>query len=120
MAVVQFLPLVDSDDGRQGTSGGCGLRGGIRNWGYCLGRTSIATINVLAWRLSCPTLPTQFALQMPYSQFKTIGQALEAFELDLQEQGFFPEVLPISPSKVLAGYLEDTLPIVSITGSKKA
>lgn len=57
---------------------------------------------------------------MPYSQFKTLGQALDAFELDLQEQGFFPDIKPISPSEVLSSYLEDTLPIVSITGSEKA
>lgn len=50
---------------------------------------------------------------MPYSQFKTLDQALEAFEPDLQEQSSFPVIQPVLPSEVLADYLEDTLPVVS-------
>ncbi len=57
---------------------------------------------------------------MPYSQFKTIGQALDSFKLVLEERSFFPDIPPIAPSKTLTDYLKDTLPAVAVTGSEKA
>jgi hypothetical protein len=56
---------------------------------------------------------------MSYSEFTTISKAVEAFSLSIIENRFFPEVAPISPSAILAGYLEDTLPLVA-AGSEKA
>ncbi len=55
---------------------------------------------------------------MPYSQFTTLGKALKAFDLTLQEHRFFPDVPPIAPSAMLQSYLEETLPLAA-TGSEK-
>jgi hypothetical protein len=58
---------------------------------------------------------------MPYSQFTTIGKVKKAFEITVIENGrFIPEVNPISASGVLLGYLAESLPIVSTSGSEKA
>jgi len=57
---------------------------------------------------------------MPYSQFKTIGQALDAFDLTLEECSFLPDIVPVTPSALLSDYLADTLPAVSVAGSEKA
>jgi hypothetical protein len=58
---------------------------------------------------------------MPYSQFTTIRKAKEAFNLTTVEgDRFLPVVDPIAPSDVLAGTLQETLPIVATSGSEKA
>jgi hypothetical protein len=58
---------------------------------------------------------------MPYSQFTTIGKVKTAFEITVIENGrFIPEVNPIHASSVLLGYLAESLPIVSTSGSEKA
>ena len=58
---------------------------------------------------------------MPYSQFTTIRKAKEAFNLTTVEgDRFLPVVEPIAPSDVLAGTLQETLPIVATSGSEKA
>ncbi|MCL1467094.1 hypothetical protein LAY41_22145 [Argonema galeatum A003/A1] len=56
---------------------------------------------------------------MPYSEFTTIVKAIETFNLTIEESRFFPNVDTIAPSAILAGYLEDTLPVVAF-GSEKA
>ena len=58
---------------------------------------------------------------MPYSQFTTIGKVKKAFGITVVENGrFIPEVNPISASSILLGYLAESLPIVSTSGSEKA
>ncbi len=58
---------------------------------------------------------------MSYSQFKTISSAKTAFGLTVIEgDRFLPEIKPIEPSPILAGYLQDSLPIVATSGSEKA
>lgn len=58
---------------------------------------------------------------MPYSQFTTISKAKQAFNLTVQEgERFIPSLDPISPSSILAGTLNDSLPIVATSGSEKA
>jgi hypothetical protein len=58
---------------------------------------------------------------MPYRQFTTIGQVKAAFGLTVVEgDRFLPEIAPLTPSSVLSGYLAESLPIVSTSGSEKA
>jgi hypothetical protein len=58
---------------------------------------------------------------MPYSQFTTIGKVKAAFGLTVVEgDRFLPEIEPLAPSSVLSGYLAESLPIVSTSGSEKA
>jgi hypothetical protein len=58
---------------------------------------------------------------MPYSQFTTIGKVKTAFGLTVVEgDRFLPEIPQLSPSSVLLGYLAESLPIVSTSGSEKA
>ena len=58
---------------------------------------------------------------MPYSQFTTIGKVKKAFGITVVESGrFIPEVNPINTSSILLGYLAESLPIVSTSGSEKA
>lgn len=58
---------------------------------------------------------------MPYSQFTSIGKAKAAFLLTVLEGSrFLPSLTPIAPSDVLAGTLQESLPIVAISGSEKA
>lgn len=58
---------------------------------------------------------------MPYSQFTTISKAKQAFNLTTVEgTRFFPELDPITPSAILTGYLQESLPIVATSGSEKA
>ncbi|MBW4583255.1 MAG: hypothetical protein KME42_27105 [Tildeniella nuda ZEHNDER 1965/U140] len=58
---------------------------------------------------------------MPYSQFTTIRKAKEAFNLTtIEGNRFLPAVDAIAPSDVLAGTLNETLPIVATSGSEKA
>lgn len=57
---------------------------------------------------------------MSYSQFKTIGQTLDAFQLELEEHAFLPELPAVSGSRTLTDYLADTLPVVGVSGSEKA
>ncbi|MGB3613015.1 MAG: hypothetical protein WBA10_04415 [Elainellaceae cyanobacterium] len=56
---------------------------------------------------------------MSYSQF-SLASALSTFDLTLQEQPFLPNLPPMQPSELLTGYLNETIPVVSITGSEKA
>ena len=56
---------------------------------------------------------------MPYSQFKTISQVKEAFNLTLQETfQFFPAIDPISPSTTLESFLSESLPLVAAASEK--
>ncbi|NEQ53696.1 MAG: hypothetical protein F6K11_26780 [Leptolyngbya sp. SIO3F4] len=58
---------------------------------------------------------------MAYSQFKTISSVKTAFDLTVVEgKRFFPELEGIAPSAILAGYLQESLPIVATSGSEKA
>ncbi|MEM6255510.1 MAG: hypothetical protein AAF821_21560 [Cyanobacteria bacterium P01_D01_bin.156] len=58
---------------------------------------------------------------MAYSQFKTISSVKTAFDLTVVEgKRFLPELAGISPSPMLSGYLQESLPIVAISGSEKA
>lgn len=54
---------------------------------------------------------------MPYSQF-TLSKALTAFDLSLQEHRFFPGIAAITPSPMLQGFLDETLPVAT-SGSEK-
>ncbi|NEZ56833.1 hypothetical protein DXZ20_14315 [Leptolyngbyaceae cyanobacterium CCMR0081] len=56
-----------------------------------------------------------------YSQFKTIASVKMAFDLTVVEgKRFLPELDDITPSAILAGYLQESLPIVATSGSEKA
>jgi len=56
---------------------------------------------------------------MSYSQF-SLASALNTFGLTLKEQPFLPDIPPVQPSELLTAYLNETIPVVSITGSEKA
>jgi hypothetical protein len=56
---------------------------------------------------------------MSYSQFETLEQAIDSFNLTVVETSFFPELAAISPSDILTIFLQRSLPIVS-AASKKA
>ncbi len=56
---------------------------------------------------------------MSYSEFTTIGKAVEAFNLTIEEKRFLAEIEPVSPSTTLTDYLASTLPLAS-SGSEKA
>lgn len=78
-------------------------------------------VNIILW-LSALSLSSGIFVcsqTMPYSQFKTIGDAIDAFDLTLEEGKFFPEVAPIAPSNTLSDYLADTLPAVA-DGQRKS
>ncbi len=55
---------------------------------------------------------------MPYSHFKTLSSAIDAFELEFHEEAFFPELKPIVPSETLRLALEDSLPTVAASSEK--
>lgn len=58
---------------------------------------------------------------MAYSQFKTISSVKTAFGLTVIEgKRFLPELEGVKPSDTLADYLQESLPIVAISGSEKA
>lgn len=58
---------------------------------------------------------------MSYSQFKTIHSVKTTFDLTVAEgDRFLPDVTTIEPSSILTGYLQESLPIVATSGSKKA
>jgi hypothetical protein len=59
---------------------------------------------------------------MPYSQFKTVGQVKQAFNITTQAGiRFFPsKIEPIQPSPVLSAVLEEGLAVATATGSEKA
>ncbi|MEO0434438.1 MAG: hypothetical protein AAF151_22360 [Cyanobacteria bacterium J06656_5] len=58
---------------------------------------------------------------MPYDQFKISSSVKKAFDLTVVEgQRFLPELDGITPSDILAGYLQESLPIVATSGSEKA
>jgi hypothetical protein len=58
---------------------------------------------------------------MPYSQFKTLASAKEAFGLVTREGvRFLPQLAPIAPSTTLASFLAYSLPVATATGSEKA
>lgn len=55
---------------------------------------------------------------MSYSQFTTLKRAVDAFNLKIKEEKFFPLIEPIVPTAILTDYLEDTLPISSAASEK--
>jgi hypothetical protein len=55
---------------------------------------------------------------MPYSQFNTLAKALKTFKLSVQEQRFLTTVPPMTPSAMLQGFLDETLPAAA-SGSEK-
>ena len=55
---------------------------------------------------------------MSYSQFETLEQTLEAFDLTPIEAHFFPDLLPIVPSDLLTAFLKRSVPIVSAASEK--
>ena len=55
---------------------------------------------------------------MSYSQFTTLKRAVDAFNLKVKEEKFFPLIEPIVPTAILTDYLEDTLPISSAASEK--
>ncbi|NEQ37675.1 MAG: hypothetical protein F6K40_15945 [Okeania sp. SIO3I5] len=58
---------------------------------------------------------------MSYSQFKTMSSVKTAFNITVVEgDRFLPEIEAIAPSPILSGYLQESLPIVAISGSEKA
>lgn len=58
---------------------------------------------------------------MPYSQFKTIASVKSAFNLTTVEGApFLPDLKGVAPSHFLTEFLQETLPIVAISGSEKA
>lgn len=57
---------------------------------------------------------------MPYTQFKTLKQVKNDFNLTIVENiNFIPKLEPISASSVLSAFLERTLPSVIASSSKK-
>jgi len=56
---------------------------------------------------------------MSYSQFTSLSQVKEAFNLKTQEGGrFIPETEAIAPSPVLKSYLEESLPLAASASEK--
>jgi hypothetical protein len=55
---------------------------------------------------------------MSYSQFETLEQAIDSFNLTVVETSFFPELAAISPSDILTIFLQRSLPIVSASSEK--
>ena len=55
---------------------------------------------------------------MSYSQFETLEQTLEAFDLTPIEAQFFPDLSPIVPSGLLTTFLKRSVPIVSAASEK--
>jgi hypothetical protein len=55
---------------------------------------------------------------MSYSQFESLEQAVDAFQLTIREAPFFPELQPIVPSDLLTTFLQRSLPIVSAASEK--
>ena len=49
---------------------------------------------------------------MSYSQFETLEQTLDAFDLTPIEAQFFPYLSPIAPSDLLTTFLKRSVPIV--------
>jgi hypothetical protein len=55
---------------------------------------------------------------MSYSQFESLEQAIDAFNLTFVETSFFPQLQPIACSEILAVFLERSIPIVSAASEK--
>jgi hypothetical protein len=55
---------------------------------------------------------------MFYSQFETLEQALDSFNLTVIEASFFPELEAIAPSDLLTTFLKRSIPIVSAASEK--
>ncbi len=55
---------------------------------------------------------------MFYSQFETLEQAIDSFNLTVVEASFFPRLTAIAPSPVLTTFLQRSLPIVSAANEK--
>ncbi|NJK74741.1 MAG: hypothetical protein HC786_18785 [Richelia sp. CSU_2_1] len=55
---------------------------------------------------------------MSYSQFETLEQAIDSFNLTVVEGLFFPELAAIDPSDILTIFLQRSLPIVSAASEK--
>ncbi|MBD2199712.1 MULTISPECIES: hypothetical protein [Calothrix] len=57
---------------------------------------------------------------MPYSEF-TLKKVKQTFGLNtIEGEKFIPEIEPITPSNILSGFLEESLPLAIATGSEKA
>lgn len=58
---------------------------------------------------------------MSYSQFTSVGQVKQAFNLNtLENQSFLHNIPPINPSHTLQDFLAESLPLAIATGSEKA
>jgi hypothetical protein len=55
---------------------------------------------------------------MPYSQFETLEQTMETFDLTPIEAQFFPELVPIVASDLLTTFLRRSVPIVAAASEK--
>jgi hypothetical protein len=55
---------------------------------------------------------------MSYSQFETLEQTFDAFDLTSIETAFFPDLPPIVPSDLLTLFLKRSVPIVSAASEK--
>ena len=53
---------------------------------------------------------------MSYSQFETLEQTLDAFDLTPIEAKFFPHLSPIVPSDLLTTFLKRSVPIDNAFG----
>lgn len=56
---------------------------------------------------------------MSYSQFETLEQSIDAFNLNILEACFFPaDLRPLTPSVMLTTFLKRSIPIVSAASEK--
>lgn len=56
---------------------------------------------------------------MSYSQFETLEQSIDAFNLSILEACFFPaDLRPVTPSVMLTTFLKRSIPIVSAASEK--
>jgi hypothetical protein len=55
---------------------------------------------------------------MSYSQFESLEQAVDAFNLTIVESPFIPPLEPIQPSTMLMTFLKRSIPIVSAASEK--
>ncbi len=55
---------------------------------------------------------------MSYSEFETLEQVLDSFNLTMREASFFPHLTPITASALLTTFLHRSLPIVSAASEK--
>jgi hypothetical protein len=55
---------------------------------------------------------------MAYSQFESLEQAIDAFNLSIVEANFFPQLQSTEPSDILTAFLKRSIPIVSAASEK--